>query len=205
LESPGTELNDFNSFHLGSHYLNTKYIAEQYVLEQVERNNLNASIIYPTFMIGANDSKPSSGRLILYGLHNYCIFAPPGGKNFVHVLDVATVCVKTLTIERPGENYLVAGQNYSYKDFFRILAQVSGKKRSVLVIPKWLFFIAAYCFQLIKGRNYEFNLTNARVLGRDNYYSGDRAYNDFSYTPTPIEIALKDALEWFKKSGLDKQ
>ena len=73
-ERPGMELNEFDGFHLDSNYLNTKYIAEQYVLEQVEKNGLDANIINPTFMLGAFDSKPSSGRIITYGFNKRIVF-----------------------------------------------------------------------------------------------------------------------------------
>ena len=40
-------------------------------------------------MIGAFDTKPSSGRIILFGLKIRLVVCPPGGKNFVHVKDVS--------------------------------------------------------------------------------------------------------------------
>lgn len=197
----GTELNDFDGFHLESNYLNSKYVAEQYTLEQVEKQGLDATIIHPTFMIGAYDSKPASGRIILYGMKNKVLLAPPGGKNFVHVMDVAKVTVQALTQSKKGGKYLVAGENYTYAEFFRLLAQRTGNKKAILVIPRFLFITAAYLAQLIMGKKTEFNLSNARVLGRDNYYSGKKAYRAFGYHPTSIQDALEDALDWFSSDG----
>jgi dihydroflavonol-4-reductase len=200
-ERPGIELNEFDGFHLDSNYLNTKYIAEQYVLEQVEKKGLDANIINPTFMLGAFDSKPSSGRIITYGINKSIVFVPPGGKNFVHVGDVAKVAVRALSSKIKGEKYLVTGFNYTYKEFFELLSKRSGKKKKMVIIPKFLFYTAAYLVQFLRGKNIEFNISNAKVLGRDNYYSGKKAIRDFKYLPTPIELAVEDALDWFKKNG----
>lgn len=58
--------------------------------------------------------------------------------------------------------------------------------------------MAAAVAELIKGGKTEFNLSNARVLGRENYYSGAKAYRDFQYHPAAIEEAMDEALDWFK-------
>ena len=199
---PGIELNEFDSFHLSSNYLNSKYIAEQYVLEQVEKNGLDAVVINPTFMIGPYDSKPSSGRMIMYGLQNKILLIPPGGKNFVHVKDVAKVSVQSLIHSKKGEKYLVAGFNYSYREFFRLLSDRTGEKKWIIPVPRPLFLLAAAFTELIKGKKAEFNPSNAKVLGRDNYYSGAKACRDFNYRPTDIEEALDEALDWFKRTKL---
>lgn len=197
LLKPGTELDDFNSFHVGSHYLNSKYIAEQFVLEQVERKGLNAVVVHPTFMLGAYDNKPSSGRMILHGLNKRVIFIPPGGKNFVHVRDVAYICVMCLSSYHKGDRFLVAGENLTYRKFYSFLCEKTGQKSLAIVIPKWLLIGAAYLSELVMRGKTDFNLANVRILGRDNYYNGKKAYREFSYQPTPFQDTLDDALTWF--------
>lgn len=199
---PGIELNEFDSFGLDSHYLNSKYIAEQYVLEQVEKGGLDAVVINPTFMVGSHDNKPSSGRMIIYGLRNKILLVPPGGKNFVHVKDVAKVTVQSLSSSKKGEKYLVAGHNYTYSEFFELLSKKVGLWKLIIRIPKPVFLFAAALNQLIRGKKTEFNVSNARVLGRDNYYVGTKSYRDFQYRPTSIQLAIDEALEWFKQQQL---
>ncbi|MCH7408939.1 NAD-dependent epimerase/dehydratase family protein [Belliella sp. DSM 111904] len=195
--SPGTELNDFKDFHLRSHYLNSKYLAEQLVLEHVVRDELDAVIIHPTFMLGSYDIKPSSGRILSHGLGKKIIFAPPGGKNFVHVMDVATVVVRSLHETLAGDRFLVGGENLSYKEFFNILSHQAQQTSRIVCIPRWLFLTAAWITQILKNNKSEFNLSSARVLGRGNYYSSTKASKYFKYQPTPVTLAVGDALEWF--------
>lgn len=199
-EKPGVELDEFDSFHLGSPYVNSKFIAEQYILEQVEYNALDALIISPTFMIGPYDSKPSSGRIFQYWASGNTLAVPPGGKNFVDVRDVAEVCVMALESQLKGERMLVTGENLTYKEFFGLLCSLTGEKKRLISIPKPLFYFSAWVSQLIKGKNAEFNLTNARILGRDNYYAGQRVLNVIPYHRRSVKDASKQALEWFKKN-----
>jgi dihydroflavonol-4-reductase len=199
--NPGTEEDPFNSSKLESHYLNTKLKAEEYLQNQVKNNTLNAVIINPSFMIGPYDSKPSSGRMIVYGVKSPVLFVPPGGKNFVHVRDVAQVAVKALSIGKAGDKYLVTGENYSYSEFFELLKAETAQNKLMIKLPKKLFYGAAHLVESIKGKKAEFNVSNAKVLGRDNYYKGSKAQKTFGYQPTPIKLAIQEALVWFRKKG----
>src|SRR5690606_4411874 len=53
-------------------------------------------VVSPTFMIGPYDGKPSSGTIIQMGYGKRIVFYPPGGKNFVHVDDVARGTISAL-------------------------------------------------------------------------------------------------------------
>src|SRR5690606_21745998 len=85
-------------------------------------------IVSPNFMIGPYDGKPSSGTIILMASGKHAVFYPPGGKNFVHVQDVARGTVHALTRGKNGEAYLLAGENLSYRDFFKQLAQQTNQR-----------------------------------------------------------------------------
>ncbi|MCC5930713.1 MAG: NAD-dependent epimerase/dehydratase family protein [Cyclobacteriaceae bacterium] len=195
-DTPGIELNGYDGFHFRSHYLNSKYIAEQYVFEQVEKKGLNATILNPTFMLGSYDTKLSSGRLVRYALDRKWVWVPPGGKNFVHVEDVALVAVKALGQENRGEKYLIAGENYSYMEFFRMLNEITRTKRILIKIPRFILYLASAFTQLIGGKRMEFNLSNARVLSRYNYYSGAKSVKTFDIQYRPLKEALEDSVQW---------
>ncbi len=99
-ERPGTELNEFSGFDIGSGYMISKFVAQQAVLAEVERSNLPAIVVNPTFMIGPYDSKPSSGQIIVMGMGKKIQVSPPGGKNFIHVSDAAIATCLPMRISR---------------------------------------------------------------------------------------------------------
>ncbi|MCW3467186.1 NAD-dependent epimerase/dehydratase family protein [Chitinophaga nivalis] len=199
---PGNELNGFTLFHANSGYINTKYLAQQYVLEQVERKQLPAVIVNPTFMIGPNDIKPSSGKLLLYGLHKKVLFYPPGGKNFVYINDVCQGIVNALDNGKVGDCYLLAGDNLSYKEFFQLLGKVAKESRLMIRIPVWVLKLAGLLGSLkerMGGRSGKLNYTAAYLICLDNYYTGKKSVRELKVTYTPMEDAVRKALTWFKE------
>ena len=88
-------------------------------------------------MIGSLDFGPSSGKIILMGLKKF-IFCPPGGKNFVHVEDVATACINAIDYGKSGENYIIGNEIYPITTSFKKLNRV--QKRRALLFPFHLSF-----------------------------------------------------------------
>ncbi|NSL85966.1 NAD-dependent epimerase/dehydratase family protein [Chitinophaga sp. Mgbs1] len=201
---PGTELNGFTLFNANSGYINTKYLAQQYVLEQVAAGRLQGVVVNPTFMIGPRDSKPSSGKLILYGMKKKVLFYPPGGKNFVHIQDVCRGIVNAIDKGKTGDCYLLAGHNLTYREFFNILNQVSGEKKVMIRIPRFLLKIAgvtgSVLQQLLHIRG-KLNYTAAYMLSLDNYYTGRKSERELQVRYTPIEDAIAGAHSWFKENN----
>ena len=202
--TPGTELSEFSLFNYNSGYINSKYIAQQSVLEAVEKYNLNASVVNPTFIVGPYDVKPSSGKLLLYGLQNKIVWCPPGGKNFVHVRDVALGIHQVLLNGKNGHCYLLSGENLSYFEFFTLLRQVSGKKTRIVRLPKSLLYGAGYAsgiWSAISRQKKEMNRTNLKLACLDNYYCGNKAKKSFSLSHTPVRESIEDAIKWFENEG----
>lgn len=201
-DKPGNELNAFNLFHINSGYINSKYIAQQYVLEQIASKKLPAVILNPTFMIGPYDVKPSSGQIILHGLNKKLLLYPPGGKNFVHVEDVCVGIANALELGKVGELYLIAGENLTYKEFFKKLQKVSGQHTRMLRVSPLVLKTIGLAGTLVgklSGRNSaKLTYASACMLCIYNYYSGKKSVRDLDLQYTPIDQAISSALDWFK-------
>lgn len=205
--TPGNELNSFSFFNYDSGYINSKYIAQQMVIESVEKQNLDAVIVNPTFMIGAYDTKPSSGKIILFGLKSGVKWCPPGGRNFVNVRDVAKGIHKALHHGKKGHCYLLAGENLSFKEFFHTVSKVTGEKIRMIVVPEFIMLAAGMIGSVLNSlhlRKVWFSLTNIRLLTIGNYYSGAKAASEFNLQPTPVKHAIEEAVEWFNNNGYIK-
>jgi dihydroflavonol-4-reductase len=206
-QNPGNESSPFTRHDLESGYIKSKRLAQELVLEAVKKNSLDAVVVNPTFMIGPYDSKPSSGEIILFALRSWIQWYPPGGKNFVHVRDVAKGIVKALDKGKTGECYLLAGENLSYHEFFLLLNEVVQQHPLSLVIPGSLLKLAGSAGDLwnsISKNKVALNLVNMKLLSLDNYYSGEKAWSAFSLKPTSIRKAIEEAVIWFKRNGYVK-
>lgn len=200
-DNPGSESSPFTLRHYHSGYVNSKYMAQQHVLQNVKKNDLNAVVVNPTFIIGSYDSKPSSGKIILYGLRQGIQWCPSGGKNFVHVRDVAQGIHRAMTLGKNGECYLLAGENLTYKEFFLQLNRIAGRRRLIIPVPKMAIHLAGAvgeAWNRVMNQKLTFNKTNAHLLTLDNYYTGEKAIQEFNLEPTPIKYAIEEALTWFK-------
>lgn len=198
---PGTENSPFNS-HKKSGYMLSKYTAQNMVLEEFQRSGLQAVVVNPTFMLGKYDSKPSSGQIILMACKKSLMAYPPGGKNFVHVADVARGITNAISIGKPGECYLLANENLTYREFFEKLKLVYGNSQILARIPRPAIHLIGRMgslYENLSGRPAKLNSLNAHLLCTDNYYSSEKAVRELNMPQTPITQAIKDALEWFEQ------
>lgn len=205
--SPGNELGAFTLFYVNSPYINTKYIAQQLVLEAVAEKKLPAVVINPTFMIGPYDSKPSSGKLIRYALDKKILFYPPGGKNFVHVQDVAACIAEALKRDCNGATFLAAAENLTYGEFFTKIHQHAGQNPLMIKIPAIVLLITGLIGNFIgwiTGKKQKLNYSSARLLCLDNYYSGEKSETYLNVKYRPVKEAIKDAIAWFENDRINK-
>ena len=203
-ENPGTELSPFTLGHYNSGYINSKYMAQQYVLQQVGTHQLDAVVVNPNFIIGPYDAKPSSGKIILFGLKRGLQWCPPGGRNFIHAQDVARGIHSALKVGRKGQCYLLGGENLTYHEFFTQLNLISGRKRRLIVLPKQIVHVAGALVGMwnrFTGQTFPFNKANAYLLTLDNYYSNEKARIELDLKTTPVRDAIEQALAWFKKEN----
>jgi dihydroflavonol-4-reductase len=199
-DEPGNEESPFTYQKNNSCYIHSKYQAHQRVKQEAEQNGLPAISLCPSFMLGAYDSKPSSGQIILYALKNRVNFAPPGGKNFVHVRDVAIAAVNALKKGSIGASYIVGGENLSYTAFFDLVQEVSGYPIYQINVPSWALVGAGAVgeyFQRMFGANSQLTSSNTSLLCTMHYYSSLKAQRELDFPQTPLKIAIKDALDWF--------
>lgn len=201
--TPGTENSPF-SIEGKSGYMISKQIAQNLVLNEFNKSNLPVIVVNPTFMIGKYDAKPSSGQIILMASRNSLMVYPSGGKNFVHVSDVARGIVNSIIMGKPGECYLLANENLSYSEFFDKLCKMHGSPKTLIKIPSSairLVGVIGSLYENISGKPAKLNLINANLLCADNYYSSTKAKEEINMPQTPIEQAIEDALEWFYQYG----
>ncbi|WP_460503869.1 NAD-dependent epimerase/dehydratase family protein, partial [Hymenobacter agri] len=129
---PGDETHPYAGRRYGLDYMDSKRAATDRVLRAVADQQLPAVLVHPTFMLGPDDAKPTSNALLLELYHGRLPGYPPGGKNYVHVRDVATATVNALTMGRVGESYILGHENLSYREAFARLAAVLG-----VPPPRW--------------------------------------------------------------------
>jgi nucleoside-diphosphate-sugar epimerase len=182
-----------------SFYARSKKEAEDYLISHNHR--METIIVNPTFMLGPYDTMPSSGRIILLGWRRKVIFYPPGGKNFVHVEDVAEGIIKCLESGRAGDKYILSGENLSYLDFFRKLNAVATQNPVMIKIPAFILRGAGLFGEFIRGigiKSY-LSLVNMKILCVNNYYSNQKSVSELGMRYRSIDLAIADAINYLSK------
>jgi len=189
-----------------SYYARSKIEAEQQFIEAAKKHNQHIVIINPTFMIGAYDPKPSSGKLVLMGYNKRLMFVPRGGKNFVAVRDVAVAVCSALNNGKNGEKYLASGTNISFKEYYTLQKQVGGYCQLIVELPDLLLKLAGRTGDLIRlfGIRTDLCSMNIRQLMIREYYTNRKAKEELYFTKTELSIAISEAIDWFKDKKMIK-
>lgn len=203
IENPGNEKSKFMTWLKDSGYAFSKYLAQEEVLRSVKEENLPACIVYPTFIIGKNDSKPSSGSLLLYVYNNKIVFYPPGGKSFVDATAVCYAIAQALKKGKPGGQYLLSGENMTYRKFYHLVAKQSNQRKIFIPLPRqglyWIGRISSL-LEKVFPISIPLNFINSRLLCLGNYFSNEKAKVELGMKEIPISTSIKKALSWFKKN-----
>ena len=163
-------------------------------------------VVNPGFMVGAYDTKPSSGTLLFAGYRKPLMVAPRGGKSFVHVGDAATAIVNALTLGHNGGRYLLTGENLSLQQFYRLQARACGYRQWVIPLPNVLLALAGKLGDILRffGVRTQLSTRNVRQLMVREYYDNSQALTDLHMPQTSIENAISAFFAWQekKKRGL---
>ena len=203
-KNPGDETRPYAGRRYGLDYMDSKRAATDLVLRAAHQQNLPAVLVHPTFMLGPDDAKPTSNALLLELYRGRLPGYPPGGKNYVHVRDVATATVNALTMGRVGESYILGHENLSYREAFARLAGVLG-----VLAPRWPIppGLATFYGQLcdvkayLTGRPAQLNAAMAAVANDGHYFSAAKARAELALPQAPIDQAAAEALAWFRARG----
>lgn len=112
-------------------YYRSKYYAEQSALAMNDAQ-MQVICVNPSLLLGPGDLKGSSTGDVQRFLEHSAPFHPQGGVSFVDARDAALAM--RLAFERglPGERYLVASCNCTFRTFFGRLARIAGTSA-----PSW--------------------------------------------------------------------
>jgi dihydroflavonol-4-reductase len=187
------------------HYKRSKYLGEQVAIE-AGRSGGDVVIVNPTTPVGEQDVKPTpTGRIIVDFLQRKFPAYVDTGLNLVDVRAVARGHVAALEKGRPGERYILGGENLTLKQILDQLAAISGLPAPTVRVPYVLALAAGAGDTLVTGylRHREPRITlDAVRMGRKKMWaSSAKAERELGWSIVPVEAALRRAVEWFRANG----
>lgn len=199
-EKPGNETSPYMGRRYGLDYMDSKRAASDLVTEATRQDGLPAIQVHPTFMLGPLDYKITSNTLLLALLRGEMAGIPAGGKNYVHVADVAAATVNALTMGRVGESYILGNENLSYREAFTLFANWMNVRPPTLRVPPALANAIGRLSewkQTITGSPGRLNKAMTAVANDGHYFDVTKARYELHLPQTPIQLAVEQTLDWF--------
>lgn len=189
---------------LVSHYKKSKFLAEQ-LAKEAARDGLPVVIVNPSTPIGAHDVKPTpTGSIVLRFLRHQMPFYVHTGLNLVDVRDVCKGHILAAERGRVGERYILGNRNVTLKEMLDILAKITGLQAPKNALPHWIPIAVGYIDELLVSpllrRSPTVTIDSAKMARHPMYYSSEKAIKELGLPQTPIEEALKSAVDWFKNN-----
>jgi dihydroflavonol-4-reductase len=166
-----------------------------------------AILVLPTTVVGPGDAKPTpSGRLVVDFAAGRVFASPPaGGANLVAVEDVARAHVLALERGRPGERYLIGGDNLTLDQLWRLLAEITGRPVPRWRIPYGLAVLMGWIDEarcrLLPRAQLRVPLEGVRMSVQRMYVDCAKARADLGYEPGSVRAALERAVAWYRAHG----
>lgn len=200
-DSPGNESTRFMGEFYKMDYVDSKYKAQQFLLNEVHEFGFPAVIINPTFMIGPYDAGPSSGKMLMALYLGQLPGFTSGMKNFVASKDVATATVNAISLGKIGNCYIAGNSNLTFEGYFKIACKVFERDFKLKKMPNGLILAVGFvssAWSRITGKPPKLGFHMAQQASMKQCYDPTKARQELRMPSTPIEIAIKDCMDWWK-------
>ncbi len=184
------------------HYKRSKFLAEERVRVLCREQGAPIVIVNPSTPIGPADRKPTpTGRMVLEAAAGRMPAYVDTGLNVVHVDDVAMGHWLALQYGKPGERYILGGDNLSLRAILTRISGLTGRPSPRFRVPRRLLYPVAWVSEAwVRWRGSGLPLVSVdelRMAAHHMYFDSRKAEQELGYTHRPAEEALRDAVAWF--------
>jgi dihydroflavonol-4-reductase len=183
-------------------YAHAKKQVEEYC-KQEAKNGFPVVIVNPTEVYGPNDyDKITLGNLIDFATTKTVQLAE-GGTSIVYVDDVANGIIAALEKGRPGERYILGGENMEFKDLAALTLEILGIKKPIKKISRKMLMTLAWISKTF-GINMGFEPAVIPYAVKYWFVDNSKAKKELGISfRSPREI-LEPTLQWAKQEGMIK-
>ncbi len=199
------ETTPVNEAAMIGHYKRSKWMAEQVAIEAA-RAGQHVVILNPTTPIGSMDAKPTpTGRIVVDFLKRNFPAYVETGLNLVDVREVARMHLRALEVGRPGERYILGGENLSLKQILDRLGAITGLPSPKAKVPHAVAMGFAFFDELVtgklRGKEPRATMEAVRMGKKMMFASSAKAERELGFRVGPVDEALREACRWFVANG----
>jgi dihydroflavonol-4-reductase len=195
---PADEHARFPEGGTGLIYTDSKHEGELAALAAGERLGVEVVVVNPAYVLGAPVNRALPGETSTRIVGNYLRGRLPAivdsYTSIVDVEDVADGHLRAARIGKPGERYILAGENLRWSEVIERIAKLAGRRQPVIVLPPEL---ATGAKLLGRVRIPGVPLEGIRLMAPDWRYSSAKAKRELGYEPRPVDATLRSTVEWY--------
>jgi dihydroflavonol-4-reductase len=200
-EGLGDETTPVTLADMTGDYKKSKFMAEQIALEYA-RAGLPVIVVNPTAPVGAHDVKPTpTGKIVLDFMNGAIPAFIDTGLNMVDVRDCAKGHLQACERGRIGQRYILGAENLTLQQILFKLAEITGRKPPTTQIPYFVAYSAGMfstAWAQLTGRPPHVPIDAVRMAKKKMWVSHQKARHELGFNPGPVDIALSNAIEWFR-------
>jgi dihydroflavonol-4-reductase len=185
-------------------YVTTKRLAEEAALA-ANGGGLEVVVVNPSGVVGPDDHTGSEFGILCQRFWKGRVPVHfGGGNNYVDVRDVATGLMLAAARGRPGERYLLTGENCTYQAFFRELCKAARRTIPFVRLPAALAPLIGCLhdrLRLSAGKRPYLSAAQARLAGLFFYYDSGKARRELGFSTRPLCESLADAHAFWMEPG----
>jgi nucleoside-diphosphate-sugar epimerase len=185
-------------------YGKTKYLAEELVEKAVQRG-LPTVILNPANILGPYDVNNWTKQLIRPVFEGKMRIVPPGKAMWCNVKDAVDAHIAAVDRGAVGENYLLGGDEASFKEVINEIERQMHKPLSTRVTPKgvlWLAMMAGALKSKVDGKEPTLTIERYKRAVAHISCNSDKAARDLGFKVTPLRVTLEATIRWLTDEHL---
>jgi len=181
------------------HYAHAKHRAELAARAAFERG-VAVVIVNPAEVYGPNDSALGTARNLIDFATETPVLVCHGGTSIVHVDDVATGVVAALDRGRPGERYILGGENLTIRQLAELVLYVMGRRAPIVTVSN---SIARAVSRLAVALRLPLPYNPHVVPYATRYWFVDstKARRELGVTFRSARETIQSTLDWLERAG----
>jgi dihydroflavonol-4-reductase len=196
----GREDDPYRGGGLGLAYPDAKHEGEGEALAAGVRLDVEVVIVNPSYVFGVPVDESVPGETSTRMLGNYLRGRLPalvdGETNVVDVRDVAKGHIRAAERGRPGERYVLGGHDTRWVDLFERVAELSGVRHPLLVLPREAGALARAAEAA--GLPSPVSAEGLVLMAQNWRYSSAKARRELGYRSRALDRTLTDTIDWYR-------
>jgi len=189
----------FNVRDPSLHYAHAKHRAEEIAREAYARG-IPVIIVNPAEVYGPGDTGLGTSRNLIDFATAIPVLVCNGGTGIVHVADAATGIVAALDRGRPGERYILSGENLTIHQLAELVLEVVGRRAPIISIPNGVARVVARIVAALRIPA-PFNPHVVPYASRYWFVDSSKAQRELGLHFRGARETIESTIEWLIETG----